>query len=148
MDFVDGFGVVGGHGLLVSEKALRILEAMKLPPCRSYPLEVIHKDKPVASPRYFWAQMLLIDNYGWIDFAASEFATRSRFDFSESTGEPVTVESEAALNSLIRRSDLEDFEILFKKLSFNGIYARSPFDLFYLDGALERPHFRRPRHQR
>jgi hypothetical protein len=133
VDFIDGFGVVGGQGLLVSEKALGILEAMKLPPYQTYPLEVVHKDKSVARPRYSWMQILLIDNYRWIDFAASEFTIQSRFDFSESKGEPVTIESEAALNGLIQRSDSEDYSILFTKLALNDAYASSPLDLFYMD---------------
>jgi hypothetical protein len=133
VDFIHGFGVVGGQGLLVSEKALAILEAMKLPPYRTYPLEVVHKDKPVARPRYSWMQILLIDNYRWIDFAASEFTIQSRFDLSKSKGESVSIESEAALNRLIQRSHSEDFSILFAKLALNDAYARSPLDLFYVD---------------
>ena len=133
VDFIDGFGMVGGQGLLVSEKALGILEAMKLPPYQTYPLAVVHKDKPVASPRYFWMQILLIDNYGWIDFGASAFAMQSRFDFSESQGESITIESEAALTRLIQRSDSENFWILFTRLALNDAYARSPLDLFYMD---------------
>ncbi len=133
VDFVDGFGVVGGQGPLVSEKALGILEGMRLAPYQTYPLEVVHKERRVVSPRYFWMQILLIDNYGWIDFAASEFTMQSRFDFSESQGEPIPIESEAALKRLIERSDLEDFYMLFTKLALNGAYARSPIDLFYMD---------------
>ena len=65
VDFVDAAGVVGGTGLLMSEKALGVLEGMKLPPHQIYPLEVIHKEKRVEHPRYFWMQILLFDNYGW-----------------------------------------------------------------------------------
>lgn len=132
VDFVRATGVVGGTGLLVSDKALAIVEALKLPPCRAYPLEVVHKEKRVAAPRYFWLQILLLDNYGWIDFARSTFSVRHHLDMDEEPGEPLRPRDERELKSVIeaKKSD-HYFEI--EKLALGDVYARSPFDLFYFD---------------
>lgn len=132
VDFVHATGVVGGTGLLVSEKALGVLEGMKLPPYQTYPLEVVHKEKRVDNPRYFWMQILLIDNYGWIDFARSAFSLKHHLDMDETPGEPVEIGSERELKRLIEAKKA-DYHFLTTKITLNGVYARSPFDLFYLE---------------
>jgi hypothetical protein len=132
VDFVDD-GAIGGQGLLVSEKVLEIFGRMKLPPYQPYRVEVVHRGKPVAK-RYFWVQILSLDNYGWIDFARSQFTRKSHLDMDdESKGEPLQVGSERQLKGLVERSGPEDFWVLFRRISFNGVYARSPFDLFFLE---------------
>jgi len=132
VDFVHATGVVGGTGLLVSEKALGVLEGKKLPPYQIYPLEVVHKEKRVENPRYFWMQILLIDNYGWIDFARSGFSLKHHLDMDNNTGEPVEIGSERELKRLIE-AKRADYHILASRITLNGVYARSPFDLFYFD---------------
>lgn len=133
VDFVDAAGVVGGTGLLMSEKALGVLEGMKLPPHQIYPLEVIHKEKRVEHPRYFWMQILLFDNYGWIDFERSEFSVKHHLDMEEETiGEPVQLRNERELKRLIEEKRADNY-ILTSKITLNGVYARAPFDLFYFD---------------
>jgi len=132
VDFISSGGAIGGQGLLVSEKVLKILEGMKLPPYQSYPLGVVHQETPVAN-RYFWLQILTLDNYGWIDFAKSHFTRKRHSDMSDSKGEPVEIGSEGELKRLIEAGGPEDFWILFTRITLNGVYARAPFDLFYLD---------------
>jgi hypothetical protein len=132
VDFVNATGVVGGSGLLVSEKALRVLEGMKLPPHQAYSLEVVHREKRVETPRYFWLQILLIDNYGWIDFGRSQFSVKHHLDMDETTGEPVEAKDERELKALIEARK-SDHHFLATRLALNSAYARSPFDLFYFD---------------
>jgi hypothetical protein len=132
VDFVHATGVVGGTGLLVSEKALGVLEGMKLPPHQVYPLGVLHKDKRVQNPRYFWMQILLIDNYGWIDFARSEFGVRHHLQMDDLAGEPVEVASGRELRRLIEAKK-GDHYFLARKIALNAVYARAPFDLFYFE---------------
>jgi len=132
VDFVHATGVVGGTGLLVSEKALGVLEGMKLPPYQIYPLEVVHKEKRVEHPCYFWMQILLIDNYGWIDFGRSEFSVKHHLDMDETPGEPVEIGNERELKRLIEEKKT-DYHFLTTKITLNGVYARAPFDLFYLE---------------
>jgi hypothetical protein len=131
VDFVSATGMVGGTGLLVSERALRVFEGMKLPPYQTYPLEVVHREKRVEKPRYFWMQILLIDNYGWIDFARSEFSLKHHLDM-EGPGEPIPLRNERELRSLIEAKK-SDYYFLPTKITLNGLYARSPFDLFYFE---------------
>jgi hypothetical protein len=132
VDFVNAAGVVGGTGLLVSDRALRVLEGMKLPPYQTYSLEVVHRERRVKSPRYFWMQMLLIDNYGWIDFAQSQFRLRHHLEMDETAGEQVGVSSELELKRLIEAKK-RDHYLLAGRIALNAAYGRSPLDLFYLD---------------
>lgn len=132
VDFVDVGGAIGGDGLMVSEKVLAILERMKLPPYQPYRVELTHRGRPVTD-RYFWLQILSLDNYGWIDFARSQFTRKRHSDMDDSKGEPVAVGSERELKRLVEASGAEDFWVLFRKITLNRMYARSPFDLFYLE---------------
>jgi hypothetical protein len=132
VDFIDD-GAIGGQGLLVSEKVLDIFGRLKLPPYQPYRVEVVHREKPVAR-RYFWVQMLSLDNYGWIDFARSRFTRKPHLDLDdESKGEPLELRSEQQLKALVERSGAENFWVLYQRISFNNLYARSPFDLFFLE---------------
>jgi hypothetical protein len=128
VDFVGGHAGFGGQGLLVSEKALQVLEELKLPPHQHYAVEVLHKGKPAAK-RYFWLQILLLDNYGWIDFANSEFSVEKHLS---DTREPVAIANEGELKRLIEAKK-GDFEFHFARMALNSAYARNPFDLFYLE---------------
>jgi hypothetical protein len=132
VDFVHATGVVGGTGLLVSEKALGVLEGMNLPPYQIYPLEVVHKEERVENPRYFWMQILLIDNHGWIDFARSGFSLKHHLDMDDTTGEPIEIGSERELKRLIEEKK-GDYHFLAAKITLNDVYARAPFDLFHLE---------------
>lgn len=132
VDFVHDGAAIGGRGLLVSERVLEILGTMKLPPHQPYRLEVVHREKPVPG-RYFWVQILRLDNYGWIDFARSRFTRKRGMDMSDSRGEPVEIRSEQELKELIEASWPEDFRLHFENLTLNRLYARAPFDLFYLE---------------
>jgi len=131
VDFIHDGNAIGGQGLLVSEKVLGILEAMKLPPYQPYPLEVVHKGTSIAN-RYFWLQILTLANYGWIDFGKSQFTLKHHLDMEETEGEPVSIGSERELKAIIEGRKA-DFWILFTKLTLNSVYARAPFDLFYFD---------------
>jgi hypothetical protein len=131
VDFIDNGYTIGGQGLLVSEKVLTILEGMKLPPYQPYALEVVHRGKPVDK-RYYWLQILALDNYHWIDFERSEFALRHHLEMDDLKGERVPVGSDRELKALVERKG-GDFHVLYGKLTLNSAYARSPFDLFYFD---------------
>ena len=132
VDLVDVGGAIGGDGLMVSEKVLGILEHMKLPPYQPYRVDLTHRGRPVAD-RYFWLQILTLDNYGWIDFGKSQFTLKSHLDPDfDSEGEPVQIGSERELKGIIE-SKGGDFFIFYRKLTLNSGYARSPFDLFYFD---------------
>lgn len=124
-----GSGVIGGQGLLVTEKVLGILEGMKLPPWRPYRVELVHKEKPVAGP-YFWVQVLALDNYGWIDFSRSSFRAIGYSDI-ETDGEPLEIRDEAALRRAIEENREQSRSVTPRTLTLNRLYARSPFDLFY-----------------
>lgn len=130
VDFVHDGNAIGGQGLLISEKVLKILQKMKLPPHRHYPLEVSHKGKTISKP-YFWLQILTMDNYGWIDFSKSAFTLKDQFDMEDGPGDPVTIKSATELKKTI--GDMEDKYILFTKLTLNDQYAKAPYDLFYFD---------------
>lgn len=132
VDFIHDGSAIGGRGLLVSDKVLEILGTMKLPPYQPYRLEVVHRGRPVPN-RYFWVQILSLDNYGWIDFARSRFTRKSCMDMSDADGEPVDIRSEHELKKLIETSLPEDLRIHFQVLALNRQYARAPFDLFYLE---------------
>ena len=77
-------------------------------------------------------QILLIDNYGWIDFARSAFSVKHHLDMEETIGEPVEIGSERELERLIE-AKRADYYILTSMITLNGVYARAPFDLFYFD---------------
>ena len=130
VDFVDGESAMGGQGLLVSEKVLRLLGEMRLPPYRPYRLEVIHRGKPVPDP-YFWVQILTMKNYHWIDFARSEFSLISCFEMDDSRARPVKVQSADELERMLESN--EDTYLLSSRLTLNGAFASRPFDLFHLD---------------
>jgi hypothetical protein len=132
VDFIGSGGAVGGQGLLVSEKVLDIFARMKLPPYQPYPLEVVHRGRPVAD-RYYWVQILALDNYEWIDFSRSRFTLKSYFDTDDSEGAPVEIRSAKELKGMVAAKAEEDVFVRFTKLTFTAGYARSPFDLFYLD---------------
>lgn len=123
-----GAGTIGGQGLLVSEKALAILEAMKLPPHRAYPVPLVHDDKPLAG--YFWVQVLALDNYGWIDFSRSAFYALGYSDI-ETGGEPLEIRDEHELKAAIAAHERESRAVEVRRLTLNALYARSPFELFY-----------------
>jgi hypothetical protein len=130
VDFIDDGGAIGGQGLLVSARVLDILERMKLPPHRPYPLEVVHRGES-ATNRYFWLQILTLNSYDWIDFSRSEFRVKSWLAVDDTDGRRVGIESADGLEKALET--LDDSFIVFTKLTLNGVYARSPFDLFYLD---------------
>jgi hypothetical protein len=132
VDFVHATGVVGGTGLLVSEKALGVLERMRLPPYQTYPLQVVHGERRVETPRYFWMQILRIDNFGWIDFARSQLRLKHHLDMDETGGQPLEVGSEDELKRLIEEKR-GDYYFLSARIALNGVYARSSLDLFYFD---------------
>jgi hypothetical protein len=124
-----GAGVIGGLGLLVSDRVLDILEAMKLPPYRPYRVALVHNDEPVAK-RYFWVQVLALDNYAWIDFAKSSFRALGYGDF-ETEGEPVEIRDERELRRAIEENRRADRSVEAARLTLNPLYARSAFDLFH-----------------
>lgn len=132
VDFVGGVSGIGGQGLLLSEKALGVLEGLKLPPHQHYAVEVVHKNGKPAAQRYCWLQVLALDNHGWIDFAESRFALKPHLDMSDAAGEPLTIGNENDLKSLMQ-AKRSDFHLQFTKLALNSAYARAPFDLFYFD---------------
>lgn len=124
-----GAGVIGGQGLLVGDRTLRLLAKMKLPPYRPYRVELVHNEKRVVDP-YFWVQILALDNYGWIDFARSAFAAIGYSDI-ETEGEPLEIHDEDELRRAIEANRQQDRSVTPKALTLNHLYARSPFDLFY-----------------
>jgi hypothetical protein len=130
VDFVDGESTMGGQGLLVSEKVLRLLGEMRLPPYRPYRLEVIRRGTPVEDP-YYWVQILTMRNYHWIDFARSEFSLISCFEMDDSRARPVKIDSVDGLERVLESN--EDTYLLSSRLTLNGAYAARPYDLFYLD---------------
>jgi hypothetical protein len=100
VDFIGSGGTVGGQGLLVSDKVLRIFARMKLPPYQPYPLEVVYRGTPIAD-RYFWVQILALDDYEWIDFSRSRFTLKSYFDTDDSEGAPVEIRSAKELKGVV-----------------------------------------------
>lgn len=130
VDFIGGGGF-GGQGLLVSEKALRVLQDIKLPPYRHHAVEVAHRGKPLAK-RYFWLQILHLDNYGWIDFEKSQFTVKAHLDESEGLGDPLRIGSASELRELIEARKA-DFWIYYSRITLNSAYAEAAFDLFYLE---------------
>ena len=132
VDFVGGASGIGGHGLLVSEKALHVLEGLKLPPHQRYAVEVVHKTGKPAAQRYSWLQVGALDNFGWIDFAESQFALKAHLDMADGAGEPLAIADENDLGRLMQ-AKRSDFYLHFTKLTLNSAYARAPFDLFYFE---------------
>jgi hypothetical protein len=132
VDFVGGATGIGGRGLLVSEKALKVLEGLKLPPHQHYAVQVVHKGGKPAAQRYFWLQLLALDNYGWIDFAKSQFALKPHLDMSDSAGEPLSIADENDLKRLVQ-GKRSDCYLHFTNLTLNSAYARARFDLFHFD---------------
>ena len=130
VDFVHDGNAIGGQGLLISDKVLKILGKLRLPPHRHYPLEVVHQEKTVRDG-YFWLQILNMDNYHWIDFSKSAFSTKHKFDMDDGSGEPVKIRNAEELKKTIET--MKDTFVLFSKLTLNDAYAKDPFDLFYFD---------------
>lgn len=133
VDFVDDGSATGGNGLLVSEKALKVLQQLKLPPNRAYALETIQNDRRIST-QYYWLQMLSVDYHQWIDFSKSEFQLKSRFEMDPAvTGDVANIASVKELMAIIETLGEKDQELHFSRLVFNEQYQTLGFDIFWLD---------------
>ena len=133
VDFVDDGSATGGNGLIVSEKALAVLQKLKLPPNRSYPLVTTQNGKKVNA-QYYWIQMLSVEYSEWIDFSKSEFQLKSRFEMDpEVAGDVAKIANAKELRVIIETLGESDQELHFSRLVFNEKYQTSGFDIFWLD---------------
>lgn len=131
VDFVDDGFATGGLGAIVSKKALAVLETLKLPPHRSYPLIALHCDRKI-SDRYFWLQMISVQYYDWIDFSKSRFRLKSQLGF-DGVEEEVKIHNAGELRVLIDGLGANDQDLSFSKIVFNEKYNEYKYDFFYLD---------------
>lgn len=133
VDFVDDGSASGGNGLIVSEKALAVLQTLKLPPNRSYSLVTIQNGKKVNA-QYYWIQILSVEYPEWIDFSKSEFQLKSRFEMDpEVAGDIAEISNARELRSIIQTLGENDQELHFSRLVLNEKYHASGFDIFWLD---------------
>lgn len=133
IDFVDDGHATGGLGLLVSEKALAVLQKMKLPPHRAYALETTQRDKKIST-RYYWLQILSVQYPEWIDFTKSEFRLKSQFEMEpDAAGQVAKIPNVKEFRTVIETLGDKDQDLLFSKLVFNEKYKESDYDIFYLE---------------
>ncbi|HEY0653358.1 MAG TPA: hypothetical protein VGD65_09530 [Chryseosolibacter sp.] len=132
VDFVDDGSAIGGHGLLVSEKALSVLQKLTLPPNRAYSLTATHRGKKI-SEKYYWLQILSVDYSDWIDYSKSEFQLRSQFEMDPDVpGENAVIQNAKEFKKLLETLGENDQELLFSKLVLNEKFKQLNFDIFYL----------------
>ena len=133
VDFVDDGSATGGHGLLVSEKALAVLQKLKLPPNRAYAQETVQNDKKISA-RYYWVQMLSVQYPEWIDFSKSEFQLKCQFEMDTYVyGNVTKIANAKELRAIIEALGENDQDLLFSKLVLNEKYQESGYDIFWLD---------------
>jgi hypothetical protein len=133
VDFVDDGNATGGHGLLVSEKALAVLSDLSLPPNRAYALETIQNDKKFSA-QYYWLQILSVDYYDWIDFSQSQFQSKSRFEMDPNvSGDLTKIDDAQDLRTVLETLGQKDMDLFFSKLVFNKNYRACCYDIFWLD---------------
>lgn len=133
VDFVDDGHATGGLGLLVSEKALEILQLLKLPPNRAYPQRTTQHDKKITA-LYYWLQMLSVDYSSWIDFSRSEFRLKSRFEMDDfEKGEIVQFTNINAVRDIVDKLGENDQDLLFSRLVLNERYHDEGYDIFWLE---------------
>ncbi|HEY0743988.1 MAG TPA: hypothetical protein VGD40_21125 [Chryseosolibacter sp.] len=140
VDFVDDGRATGGNGLLVSEKALTVLQKLKLPPNRAYALKTIQNGKRVST-QYYWLQILSVNYHEWINFSKSAFQLKSRFEMDTAVaGDIVKIATSNEFMAILDSLGENDQELHFSRLVFNQKYQASGFDIFWLDylqGVLE-----------
>lgn len=131
IDFINNAGAIKGRGLIISKKVKNILSGFNLPPYRFYGLDLCHNGKLIKD-EYFWIQVLIIENYNWIDFNKSQFRLKSKNDFDEeSEGKSIQIRNALDLKELINASSEE--YVLFSKIILNEEFKKMFLDLFYLD---------------
>ena len=80
VDFIGGEVEIGGIGLMISEKALNILQQFNLPPHEIRELTVLDTRGEPTSTQYFWLHILKEDEALKIDFAQSLISHRDTGD--------------------------------------------------------------------
>ena len=132
-DFVNDGNATGGLGLLVSEKALNVLQKLRLPPNRAYPLETIQNDKKISA-QYYWLQILAVQFSNWIDFSASDFFLTSTFQMeADVIQDIVKINNGVELHKIMEAARTNDQHLHFSKLVLNAYYHQAGYDLFWLD---------------
>ena len=131
VDFIYDGGGFGGHGFVLSEKAMDIIKDFNLPPHRFYALPAyVHKDRAYS---YYYMQILVADdNYDYIDFENSVF----QIDFGEPEPEGRSEEfrfaDSDAMEEAFQKYWMPDEQLYAREIALSDEFYQKAPDLFYV----------------
>jgi len=131
-DFINDGGAIGGTGYIISNRVKDLLSDFILPPHRYYSLPYIRQiNGNVKKIRefYFWLQIILEDNYDWIDYKKSQFHIGVYIGDKVT---PVKINNPPELKKVIKQVDNNEI-LQCRDLYLNENYMSKKYDLFFFE---------------